>query len=214
VGSQLNTDNSTVYDLLKSIAGSGPLQPFIRPYERTRYGRGDWKHLVQYYEGDSMNSRLKSSAYKMIQQASLQRPRHDLEFSSYGTIHQKAHDYLACYEEPEAELKKVRDFLDGITDPQCQAIKLAVKASLLYMNNFNEMVNYVSGALDILNNQGHLPSTRCIGELLSSRGGSRGHCRGHNANLSRSYSLEEWQALSHEERQCVYQARNGGNNHY
>jgi hypothetical protein len=37
-GLQYAADNATVYDLLKSLAGSGPLQPFIQPYEASRNG--------------------------------------------------------------------------------------------------------------------------------------------------------------------------------
>jgi hypothetical protein len=204
--------NAKVYDLLKSLAGNGPLQPFIRTYERTRNGRAAWKNLVQYYEGDSMKNRLKSSAYKMIQKASYQGPRRNFEFSNYVTIHQKAHEHLARFGEPVAELKKVRDFLDGITDPRCQAVKLAVQANMLYMNNFNEMVNYVTGALDLLNNQGAPPSTHRIGDLSShERSQGRGRGRGRNANLARSHSPEEWQALSADERARVFQARERNN---
>lgn len=231
-GPQFNVDNATVYDLLKSLAGSGPLQPFIRPFEIVRNGRGAWQTLRRYYEGDSMRARLKTSAYSSIQKANYQGPRRNFEFSSYVTIHQKAHENLARYGEPVPELKKVRDFLDGISDPRCSAIKLAVQASPLYMNNFNEMVNYVSGAIDLLKS-GNTPSTRQISEISTqeqqniggvrsnsrgggrgggSRGGRGGRGRGRNNNLARSYSPQEWQALSHEERARVFQARERNNN--
>jgi len=210
VGPQYNTDNAKIYDLLKSLAGNGPLQPFIRTYERARNGRAAFKNLVEFYEGDSMKNLLKSSAYKMIQRANYQGPRRNFEFSNYVTIHQRAHEHLARFGEPVPELKKVRDFLDGITDPRCQAIKLGVQASTIYMNDFNEMVNYVTGALDILNSQGAPPSTRRIGELSTNehhQGRGRGRGRGRNANLARSYSPEEWQALTPEKRSRVFQAR-------
>jgi hypothetical protein len=163
-GPQFNADNATIYDLLKSLASSGPLQPFIRPYEPARNGRGAWKALRAYYEGDSMKARQKTSAYASIQKANFQGPRRNFEFSSYVTIHQKAQETLARYGEPVPELKKVRDFLDGISDPRCSAIKLAVQASPLYMNNFNEMVNYVTGALDLLKTS-NTPSTRQISDV-------------------------------------------------
>ncbi|MFN9981370.1 MAG: hypothetical protein ACK53Y_15705, partial [bacterium] len=87
---------------------------------------------------------MKSSAYKMIQRANYQGPRRNFEFSTYVSIHQRAHEHLSRFGEPVPELKKVRDFLDGITDPRCQAIKLAVQANPLYMNSFVETVNYVT----------------------------------------------------------------------
>ncbi len=57
-GPQYAIDNATViYDLLKSLAGSGPLQPFIQPYDASRNGQVAWKALCQYYDGDSMKTR-------------------------------------------------------------------------------------------------------------------------------------------------------------
>ena len=216
-GPQFNTDNAKVYDVLKSLSSNGPLQPFIRPFERARNGREAWKALVQFYEGDSMKSRLKSSAYKMIQRANYQGPRRNFEFSTYISIHQRAHEHLSRFGEPVPELKKVRDFLDGITDPRCQAIKLAVQANPLYMNSFVETVNYVTGAIDLLGSQHNPTSARRIGELTThdNRGGHRGGGRGRGrSNLARSYSPEEWLALSPEERARVFPARersrNGG----
>jgi hypothetical protein len=58
-GQQYAADNVTVYGLLMSLAGNGPLLPFIRPHEPTRNGRAAWKALKAYYQGDSMNARMK-----------------------------------------------------------------------------------------------------------------------------------------------------------
>ena len=56
-GPQYAIDNaSVIYDLLKSLAGSGPLQPFIQPYDASRNGWSAWKALCQYYDGDSMKA--------------------------------------------------------------------------------------------------------------------------------------------------------------
>jgi hypothetical protein len=228
-GPQYAADNATVFDVIKSLASTGPLQPFVQPFERTRNGRGAWKALKQYYEGDSMNTRQKNAAYKAIQKANYQGPRRNFDFNTYVHIHQKAHQDLERYGEPVPELKKVRDFLEGITDSKCESIKLTVLASPLYKEDFNTMVNYVSGALDLVH-RNNPPSTRQISEVSTHdsnshggrsgggrgfyRGGGRvgyrgrrGGGRGRGRNLARSYSPEEWQALSAEERQRVYQAR-------
>jgi hypothetical protein len=227
-GPQYAADNATVYDLLKSLAGNGPLLPFIRPHEPTRDGRAAWKALKAYYEGDSMNSRMKNAAYNSLLKANYQGPRRNFEFSTYVTIHQKAHEELARFGEPVPEMKKVRDFLDGITDPRCEAIKLTVMASPIYKTNFNEMVNYVTGAIDVLG-KNKTSSTRQIAEISTNdtnrggrsggrgyRGGVRGGYRrgrggrgggGRHRNIARSYSPQEWQALSPEERARVFQAR-------
>jgi len=242
-GPQYAADNATVYDLLKSLAGNGPLLPFIGPHEPTRNGRAAWKALKAYYEGDSMNSRMKNAAYNNLLKANYQGPRRNFEFSTYVTIHQKAHEELSRFGEPVAEMKKVRDFLDGITDPKCDSIKLTVMASPIYRTDFNEMVNYVTGAIDLLS-KSKTSSTRQIAEISTNdtgrggRSGGRGFYRGgsrigyrggrggrgggrggggrHN-NVARSYSPQEWQALSAEERARVFQARErnrGGGGRY
>ena len=56
-GPQYAIDNaSVIFELLKSLAGSGPLQPFIQPYDASRNGWSAWKALCQYYDGDSMKA--------------------------------------------------------------------------------------------------------------------------------------------------------------
>ena len=185
-------DNANMYDLIKSLAGNGPLWPFIQPFERTRNGRGAWKALVQYFEGDTMKARLKAVAYQAITKANYQGPRRNFEFSTYVTIHQRAHQDLARYNEPVPELKKVRDFLEGITDPRCDSIKLQVLSNPLYTNDFMETVNFVAGAIDLLN-KNNTVLTRRISEFSTSRGGGRQgqgrggrHGRG-GRNAGRSY---------------------------
>ena len=144
------------------------------------------------------------------------------EFSTYVTIHQRAHQDLARYEEPVQELKNVRDFLEGITDPRCESIKLQVLSNPSYTNNFMETVNFVAGAIDLLN-KNHNALTRCISEVNTGRGGgctsynnNRGGRQGRGGggrgrNLARSYSPEEWQNLSAEERARIYRARENQN---
>jgi len=216
IGPLYNADNADMYDLLKSLSGNGPLWPFIQPFERRRDGRGAWKALIQYFEGDTMKARLKAAAYQAITKANYQGPRRNFEFSTYVTIHQRAHQDLARYEEPVPELKKVRDILEGITDPRCESIKLQILSNPTYNNNFMETVNFVAGALDLLN-ENHNALTRRISEVSTARGGGRSNNHnnrggrqgrgGRGRSLARSYSPEEWQSLSAEERARIYRAR-------
>ncbi len=57
---------------------------------------------------------------------------------------------MLCLTKPIPENKKVRDFLTGITAPQCAPIKLNILSNKGFMNNFLETVNYVAGAIDML----------------------------------------------------------------
>jgi hypothetical protein len=52
--------------------------------------------------------------------------------------------------EPVPENKKVRDFLQVITDPQCSSIKLTVLSNPTFMNNFSQTINYMASAIDMI----------------------------------------------------------------
>lgn len=92
--------------------------------------------------------------------------------------------------EPVPETNKVRNSLNGITDPQCANINLNVIASPIYMNDFSLMNNYFATALDMIkkNDSTH----RQISELQVTgrdRGGrnpsNRGAGRGNQGGYGR-----------------------------
>jgi hypothetical protein len=80
--------------------------------------------LVAYYNDDAMQTRSKQECYDAISKANYQGTKRNFNFSAYVAIHQQAHQNLIRLGEPVPENKKVRDFLQGITDPQCSNIKL------------------------------------------------------------------------------------------
>jgi hypothetical protein len=96
-----------------------------------------------------MKTRTKQECFQAIAKANYQGPKRNYDFSTYVAAHQQAHQDLLRLEEPVPENKKVRDFLAGITDPQCASIKLSVLSNQLFMNNFLQAVNYIAGAIDM-----------------------------------------------------------------
>ncbi len=136
-GPEYNTNNGIVYDLLQSLTLNGPAWSWISSHQRSRNGRGAWKALIEYYEGDAMQVRTKQQCYDSIAKANYQGPRRGFDFSSYVAIHQQAHQDLSRLGEPIPENKKVRDFLHGITDTQCSNIKLNVLSNPTFMNSFS-----------------------------------------------------------------------------
>ena len=205
--------------------------------QRSRDGRNAWKSLISYYEGDSAKTRSKQKCYDSIANANYQGPRKTFDFSCYVAIQQNAHQDLICLNEPIPENKKVRDFLNGITDPQCATIKLNVLSNNTYMNDFHEMVNYVASAID-MTTKNTSTAARQISELNRSnisngsrgrgrgrgrgglggrgrggrgrsrgRGGGRGRSDSSTTSSTRSYSAEEWQNLSYSQKQEVYHQR-------
>jgi len=235
-GLEYHTNNGMVYDLLQSLTLNGPAWPWISGFQRPRDGKGAGKALIAYYEGDAMQMQSKQQCYDAIAKATYQGARRNFDFSSYVAIHQQAHQDLDRLGEPIPENKKVRDFLDGIMDPQCNSIKLNVLSSPVFMNNFAQTINYVASAINmILTN---IPSSRQISEINTERSSGRGRGRGgrggqngrgrggrgrrRNNNsdqstattagsdtrpLTRGYSREEWQNLSRSEKHKIYRAR-------
>ncbi len=234
-GPEYHINNGLVYDLLQSLTVNGPAWAWINAFQRTRDGKNAWKSLIGYYEGDSAKTRSKQECYDSIAKANYQGPRRNFDFSSYVAIHQTTHQDFIRLNKPIPENKKVRDFLNGITDPQCANIKLYVLSNTTYMNDFHEMVNYVASAID-MTTKNTSTSARQISELNRSnnqsnghghgrggrgkgrgrgrgRGSSRGRSKGRgNDNLTvvfrtKSYTAEEWQNLSYGQKQEVYRQR-------
>jgi hypothetical protein len=71
------------------------------------------------------------------------------DFTSYVMIHQQAHQDLTRLGRPVPEGKKIRDFLNGITDPQFTSIKLNVLANPVFMNDISLAINYIASAIDL-----------------------------------------------------------------
>jgi hypothetical protein len=174
-GSEYNTNNGMVYDLLQSLTLNGPAWTWINAFQSARDGRSAWKSLMNFYEGDSAKMRNKQECYDAIAKASYQGPKRNFVFNSYVMIHQQAHQDLIRLGEPIPENKKVRDLLNGITDPQCTNIKLTVLANQAYMNDFSQTVNYISTAIDLITKNSS-NSARQISNMMTGRG--RGQNRG------------------------------------
>jgi hypothetical protein len=163
-GAEYNTNNGIVYDLLQSLTLNGPAWPWINSFQRARDGRGAWKSLITYYKGDSMKTRSKQECYDAIAKATYQGTKRNFDFSTYVAVHQQAHQDLIRLGEPIPENKKVRDFLQGIIDPQCTNIKLSILANAIFMNDFPQAVNYMASAIDMMS-KNVSTTTRQIAEV-------------------------------------------------
>jgi hypothetical protein len=86
-----------------------------------------------------------------------------------GQIRLKA----AAYCEPVAETKKVKDFLDGITEPSLQPVRYTIAGFPHLMNNFTEAANYISQIIDF--NRKTESITRQVSATGTVGRGGRGH---------------------------------------
>jgi hypothetical protein len=64
-----------------------------------------------------INASIKRAEYKGAK---------NFDFDLYKKIHTQAHTDLKRYGEPVPETKKVKDFLDGITDASLQPVKFTI----------------------------------------------------------------------------------------
>jgi hypothetical protein len=65
---------------------------------------------------------MKTAAYASIKRAEYKGAK-NFDFDLYKRIHTQAHADLKRYGKPVPEMKKVKDFLDGITEPTLQPVK-------------------------------------------------------------------------------------------
>jgi hypothetical protein len=140
-GTEFNTNNGMVFDLLQSLTLNGPAWTWINAFQITWDGQNAWKSLLNFCEGDSTKTRNKQECYDAIAKANYQGPKRNFDFNTYMSIHQHAHQDLIRLGEPIPENKKVWDFLNGIPDLQCANIKLTVLANSAYMSDFMQTVN-------------------------------------------------------------------------
>jgi hypothetical protein len=228
-GHYFDLDNHAVFDSLKSRLLNGPAWTWIQDYEKKRDGRGAWKALQAHFEGVSGQIRLKAAAYAAIKRAEYNGAK-NFDFDLYKCIHTQAHSDLKRYGEPVAETKKVKDFLDGITEPSLQPVKYTIAGFPHLMNNFTEAANYISQIIDLnrktesitrqvsatgtggQGGRGHGGRGRTHGDR-GGRGGRGGRGRGRGGRFNtpghagRWISSEQWQSMSEEDRDAIRNER-------
>jgi hypothetical protein len=114
-GRLYDLDNRAVFDSLKSRMLIGPAWTWIQNYDVKRDGRSAWQALKAHFEGVGSQIRLKTAAYASIKRAEYKGHK-NFDFDLNKKIHTQAHADLKRYGEPVPETKKVKDFLDGITE--------------------------------------------------------------------------------------------------
>jgi hypothetical protein len=148
-GAYYDEDNHAVFDSLKSRLLNGPAWTWIQDFDTKRDGRGAWKALYAHFEGVSRQIRMKTAAYASIKRAEYKGAK-NFDFYLYKRIHTQAHADLKHYGEPYIpEMKKVKDFLDGITEPSMQPVKYTLAQFPNLMNDFSEAANYISQIVDL-----------------------------------------------------------------
>jgi hypothetical protein len=170
-GHYFDRDNHAVFDSLKSCLLNGPAWTWIQNYEKNRDCRGAWKALLPHFEGVSGQIRLKSAAYAAIKRTEYKGAK-NFDFDLYKRIHTQAHADLKHYGEPVPETKKVKYFLDGISEPSLQPVKYTIAGFPNLMNNFTEASIYLSQIIDL--NKKTDSMTHQVSTINSNGRGGRG----------------------------------------
>jgi len=168
-GLQYDLDNNAVFDALKSYVLGGPNWTWIQDFEKRRDGRGAWLALKEHFDGPSNQIRLKAEAYAAIRQAEYKGSK-NFSYELYRCIHTQAHSDLAHFGEPVPEVKKVKDFLDRISDSTLQPVKYTIAGFSHLMSNFHEAANYIGNIID-LNKKNKFGQ---VGAAVTGRGNGRG----------------------------------------
>ncbi len=120
-GQHYEVDNSSVWEIVKSLVIDGFGWSFIKQYDRRMDGRAAIQALRRQCEGKTSIKTQKNKAYSNIASAVYKRIRKQFTFAQYVAIHQAAHNELEDCGEPIPETKKVSDFLAGISDSSLES---------------------------------------------------------------------------------------------
>ena len=148
LSSYYDEDNHAVFDSLKTRLLNCPAWTWVQDYDIKRDGRAAWKALQAHFEGTGGQIRMKTAAYASIKRAEYKGSK-NFDFDLYKRIHTQAHADLKRYGEPVPEMKKVKDFLDGISEPTLQPVKYTLAGFPHLMNNFAEAANYIGQIVDM-----------------------------------------------------------------
>ena len=215
-------DDKRVWEIIYSHTFKGDLFHFIERYKARSQGRNAYTELKRQCEGEAGKAAMKQAAYASIKNASFNGGSTRFTFDDYIAKHQKAHNELARLGEPVAESKKVKDFLDNLTDPRLQLAKTAILGDVTKMEDFTAAQQYLKSVYE--NVKTATPSRRQVAMVEGETGrgagrgrGGRGRGRGWGGRgrgqgdakkpkekvHSGHYTSEEWGQLTEEERARV-----------
>jgi hypothetical protein len=223
-------DDKRVWDLLYSLTYEGELYSFIQKFKKKQQGRNAFVALKLQCEGDAGKAAMKQAAYSAIASAVYSGNTTRFTFDDYVAKHQKAHNDLERLSEPIAESKKVKDFLDNLTDPRMQMAKTAVMGDAARMQDFTATQQYLKTVYETIKTSS-TRTPRNVGGLGTEdqdnggrgrgrgRGGKKDGGRGRGGRGGKKggkaqervrhghYGKEEWDALTEDERKKVVELR-------
>jgi len=202
-GPHFELDNRMLYDEFKALVVDGPGWSFMKKYDKRKDGRKAVLALKTQAEGTSSKITRKNAAYATIARAAYHGPRKGgFTFANYVNLHQGAHNELLDLDEPVSETKKVTDFLAGIRDPTLNTGKSVILGDPEKLEDFEACQQYLSTLVTTLGNQAKVERHVSAVKTGGNEGGSLV-----DKIKGGSYTDEQFQSLSPEEKKRVHQLR-------
>jgi hypothetical protein len=148
----------------------------------------------------------KNKAYSALETLAFSGPRRDWTFEQYVNGHLAAHNTLEQCDEPVAPAKKVKDFLENISDDRLSNAKDMVYADDTLMQDFDKAQQMLSLILTNKTNadKGQKRRGARISEVTINKKSK--------IDTKKSYSNDDWHNMSPDERAIVIKARNDAKN--
>jgi hypothetical protein len=208
-GDWFSLDNHRVYDEFKALVLKGPGWSFIKTFDRLKDGGNAVLTLRRQCEGTSVIQTRKASTYAKIALAKYSGQRRNFTFDQYVEIHQAAYNTLAELDEAVSETKKVADFLAGMSDTRLATAKDLILGDTAKLGDFEACQQYLKTI--VYNKAMQDTHARNVSGLLGGNDkdgkqqGKRKRGAGADKNklATRSYTREEWQKLSMEQREKI-----------
>ena len=198
------SDNKRVGQYLKPLLNGTPAWPFVQTAAKKEDGRAMFLALKTQTEGSSAIATRKAKAYQMISSARYNGRARNQTFDSYVARHQTAHNELQDLGEEVSETRKVRDFLEGITDNTLAGVKTIILGDTLKMSDFQECQQYLKTVVENLKTQGS--EDRRAASMTTDHNGKPKGSRNPNLHTG-TYSNKEYATLTKEDKETIKQMR-------
>ena len=236
-GVTFDTNNATVWQVIRHVAHEGPGWNWVVPFARTTDGRGAYLALYEHYMGDAFQERIRARADALLARTFYDGRSRQFTFERYCEVINRAIQDLVESGEDVPEPRRIRIFTQGIRETRLQTAVATVLATPNLRGDFTAAVNYISQFVDL-----HAAHAQATHRVVSATGrggggrggrgfyggrgrggrfgrgggrggrghfGGRGRGRGRGGHVeNRYYQPEEWAQLSPDERTRVRTLRN------
>jgi hypothetical protein len=146
-GTHYQRDNIAVWNAIRHVTHEGPGWSWVNEFQRSCSGRLAYLATKTHYLGDQLVARLRATADNVLETAFFDGKSRSFTFERYCESLQLAFTDIEGTGETFSESRKLRVFLQGITDTRLSSAKSQVLASP-HLQTYNSAVNFVAQFLD------------------------------------------------------------------